>query len=108
VGAGGVRPARRDAGGALVGRPVVVTLDVLTLVAVVVGVDVVLFGNHFWERLMADVGIVLVFAAFGLKSLRRGRTALPPAFNRDNPADPTVLEGTSAAAQPLAHAKPAS
>jgi hypothetical protein len=29
-----------------------------------VGVDVLFFGNRFWERLMENVGIVLVFAAF--------------------------------------------
>jgi hypothetical protein len=37
------------------------------LVAVVVGVDVLFFRHHFWERVMANVGIVLVFAAFYLR-----------------------------------------
>jgi hypothetical protein len=37
---------------------------VLTLVAVVVGVDVLFFRSRFWERLMVNIGIVLVFAAF--------------------------------------------
>jgi tetrahydromethanopterin S-methyltransferase subunit C len=49
-----------------VGRQAAVALYVLTLVAVVVGVDVLLFRHHFWERLIANVGIVVVFAAFGL------------------------------------------
>jgi predicted cobalt transporter CbtA len=40
---------------------------VLTLIAVVVGVDVLFFRHHFWERLIANVGIVLVFAAFYLR-----------------------------------------
>ena len=43
----------------------------LALIAVVVGVDVLFFRNRFWERLMANVGIVLVFAAFYLRFLKR-------------------------------------
>jgi hypothetical protein len=42
-------------------------LYVLVLVAVVVGVDVLFFTHQFWEQLLANVGIVLVFAAFGLR-----------------------------------------
>jgi hypothetical protein len=37
----------------------------------VVGVDVLFFRNHFWERLMVNVGIVLVFAAFDFRYLKR-------------------------------------
>lgn len=44
---------------------------VLALIAVVVGVDVSFFRHRFWERLMANVGIVLVFAAFALRFLKR-------------------------------------
>jgi predicted cobalt transporter CbtA len=50
-----------------VGRQATVALYVLTLVAVVVGVDVLFFRHQFWERLIANVGIVLVFAAFYLR-----------------------------------------
>ena len=46
-------------------------LYVLVLVAVVVGVDLLFFRHHFWERLIVNVGIVLVFAAFGLRFLKR-------------------------------------
>jgi hypothetical protein len=53
------------------GRQAEVALYVLALVAVVVGVDVLFFRNRFWERLMVNVGIVLVFAAFGLRFLKR-------------------------------------
>jgi len=53
------------------GRQVTVLLYVLALVAVVVGVDVLFFRNRFWERLIANVGIVLVFAAFYLRFLMR-------------------------------------
>ena len=49
---------------------VVLALYVLALVAVVVGVDVLFFRNRFWERLMVNVGIVLVFWAFYLRFLK--------------------------------------
>ena len=44
---------------------------VLAMVAVVVAVDVVFFRDHFWERLAANVGIVLVFVAFYFRFLSR-------------------------------------
>ncbi|MHB8439431.1 MAG: hypothetical protein ACYDD4_09740 [Acidimicrobiales bacterium] len=50
----------------MAGRTTVV-LYVLALVAVVVGVDVLFFRHHFWARLLGNVGIVLVFAAFYLR-----------------------------------------
>jgi predicted cobalt transporter CbtA len=50
-----------------VGRQATVAAYVLTLIAVVVGMDVLFFRHHFWERLIANVGIVLVFAAFYLR-----------------------------------------
>jgi hypothetical protein len=53
------------------GRQTAVVLYALALVAVVVGVDVLFFRHRFWERLMVNVGIVLVFAAFGLAYLKR-------------------------------------
>jgi protein-S-isoprenylcysteine O-methyltransferase Ste14 len=52
------------------GRQLVVVLLVIGLVAVVVSVDILFFRNHFWERLMVNVGIVLVFAAFSLRFLK--------------------------------------
>lgn len=53
------------------GRQIVVVLYVLALVAVVVGADVLFFRHHFWARLIANVGIVLVFAAFYLRFVKR-------------------------------------
>ncbi|MEW1952380.1 hypothetical protein [Terrabacter sp. NPDC080008] len=44
----------------------------VVMVAVVVTVDVLFFRDHGWERLMANVGIVLVFGAFYLRFLYRG------------------------------------
>ena len=49
----------------------VLVFYVLALVAVVVGVDVLFFRNRFWERLMVNVGVVLVFGAFYLRFLKR-------------------------------------
>ena len=46
-------------------------LYALAMVAVVVGVDVLFFRHHFWERLIVNVGIVLVFAAFYFRFLKR-------------------------------------
>jgi cytochrome c oxidase subunit IV len=54
-----------------VGRQAGVLLYVLALVAVVVGVDVLIFRHQFWERLAVNVGIVLVFGAFYFRFLRR-------------------------------------
>ncbi|HJY03235.1 MAG TPA: hypothetical protein VJ351_20710 [Streptosporangiaceae bacterium] len=53
------------------GRQAAVAIYVLALVAVVVGVDVLFFKHQLWERLIVNVGIVLVFAAFGLRFLKR-------------------------------------
>jgi hypothetical protein len=46
-------------------------LYVLALVAVVVTVDVLFFRNQLWERLIVNVGIVLVFVGFYFRFLRR-------------------------------------
>lgn len=51
------------------GRSAVGALYVLAMAGVVVGVDVLFFRGHSWERLAANVGIVLVFAAFYLRFL---------------------------------------
>ena len=48
-----------------------IVLYVLALVTVVVGVDVLFFTHRFWERLIVNVGIVLVFGALYLRFLKR-------------------------------------
>jgi type IV secretory pathway VirB2 component (pilin) len=48
-----------------------VVLYVAIMVAIVVGADLAFFRNHFWERLMVNVGIVLVFGAFYFRFLGR-------------------------------------
>jgi hypothetical protein len=52
-------------------RPSAVVLYVLALVAVVVCVDILFFRHHFWDRLIVNVGIVVVFAAFYFRFLKR-------------------------------------
>jgi hypothetical protein len=53
------------------GRQVAVALYVVAMVAVIVGLDVAFFRNRFGERLIANIGVVLVFAAFYLRFLGR-------------------------------------
>jgi len=45
-------------------RPMIALLYVVVMIATIVTVDALIFRNHFWERLMVNIGIVLVFAAF--------------------------------------------
>ena len=51
-------------------RPMIAVLYVVAMTAVIVTVDALIFRNHFWERLMVNIGIVLVFAAFYLRFLK--------------------------------------
>jgi hypothetical protein len=51
-------------------RNMSVVLYILVLIAVVVSVDLLFFKNRFWERLMVNIGIVLVFTAFYLRFLK--------------------------------------
>lgn len=53
------------------GRQTVVVLYVMAMVVVIVGIDVAFFRNRFWERLVVNIGIVLVFAAFYWRFLAR-------------------------------------
>ena len=53
------------------GRHAIVALYVVALVVVVVGVDVLFLRHLFWPRLLANVGIVAVFAAGYFMFLKR-------------------------------------
>jgi hypothetical protein len=50
-------------------RQAVIVLYALAMIAVIVGVDVLFFRDRFWERLMVNVGIVVVFYLRFLKPL---------------------------------------
>ena len=51
-------------------RQLTVAMLVVALVVVIVGMDVAVFRAHPWERLIANSGVVLLFAAFYLRFLR--------------------------------------
>jgi len=36
---------------------------VAAMIVVIVGLDVLVFRSHFWERLASNVGVVLIFVA---------------------------------------------
>jgi hypothetical protein len=52
-------------------RPLIAVLYVVAMIAVIVTVDALIFRNHFWQRLMVNIGIVLMFAAFYLRFYKR-------------------------------------
>ncbi len=53
-------------------RQAITVIYIIALVVVIVGVDVVFFrqGSWFWERLAANIGIVLLFGAFYFRFVR--------------------------------------
>jgi hypothetical protein len=53
------------------GRQMTTALYVILMAAVIIAIDFLFFKNRFWERLMVNVGIVLVFAAFYFRFLKR-------------------------------------
>jgi hypothetical protein len=46
-------------------------LYVVVMAAVIAAVDVLFFKNRFWGRLAVNVGLVLVFAAFYFRFVKR-------------------------------------
>jgi hypothetical protein len=52
-------------------RQVAGVLYAVAMAAVIVGVNFAFFRHRFWERLMVNIGIVLIFTAFCLRFLRR-------------------------------------
>jgi hypothetical protein len=51
-------------------RDATAVLYVGLMAAIVVVVDFLFFRNRLWERLIVNIGIVLVFVAFYLRFLR--------------------------------------
>jgi len=47
---------------------VVPVLLLVLMVVVIVGLDLAFFRNRFWERLLVNAGVVLIFAALYLRS----------------------------------------
>ncbi len=52
-------------------RQVAAVLYVVLMAAIVVAVDVLFFRHQFWERLIVNLGMVLVFVAFYFRFLKR-------------------------------------
>ena len=50
---------------------IVVIVYVAAMIGLILGLDIAFFRHRFWERLAANLGIVLVFAAFYFRFLRR-------------------------------------
>jgi hypothetical protein len=46
-------------------------LYLLLMAAVIVAIDLLFFRHELWERLMVNIGIVLIFAAFYFRFLKR-------------------------------------
>jgi hypothetical protein len=53
------------------GGRITLVLYVVAMAAIIAGVDFAFFRHQFWERLIVNIGIVLVFGAFYLRFLRR-------------------------------------
>ncbi len=51
-------------------KTMVVVIYIVVLIAVIVSVDLLFFRHQFWERLLVNIGIVLVFTAFYLRFLK--------------------------------------
>jgi len=52
-------------------RHTAIALYIVLMAVVVIVTDVLFFRNRLWERLAANVGIVLIFAAFYFRFLKR-------------------------------------
>jgi hypothetical protein len=52
-------------------RQAIAVLYVVAMAATIVGVDFAFFRYRFWDRLMVNIGIVLIFTAFYLRFLKR-------------------------------------
>ncbi|HVZ12932.1 MAG TPA: hypothetical protein VG894_00580 [Bauldia sp.] len=51
-------------------KNVYAAICVVALIALIVVVDIFFFRDRFWERLIVNIAIVLVFAAFYFRFLR--------------------------------------
>ena len=48
----------------------IVVFYVVALIGIIVSVDFLFFRDRFWERLAANIGIVLIFTAFYYRFLK--------------------------------------
>lgn len=52
-------------------KPITIMLYVAAMAAVIVGMDLMFFKDRFWERLVVNIAIVVVFGAVYLRVFRR-------------------------------------
>lgn len=57
-------------GGTSMDKNLALALFIILMIAVVVIVDILFFRDQFWERLISNIGIVLIFIAFYLRFLK--------------------------------------
>jgi hypothetical protein len=55
-----------------VARPALGVLYAMVMIVVIVAADLLFFRDHAWARLLANVGIVLLFGAFYVRFVRSG------------------------------------
>jgi hypothetical protein len=65
-----VRRLQPHKGECFMERRVIIGLYLVLWVAVIVSVDFLFFKREFWGRLIANIGIVLVFIAFYLRFIK--------------------------------------
>jgi hypothetical protein len=65
------RCGRRSRKGTEVRSQIATALDVVLMAAMIVAIDLLFFKNRFWQRLTVNLGIVLIFAAFYFRFLKR-------------------------------------
>lgn len=53
------------------GRNANIVIYVIAMVVTVVAADILFFRHRFWERLIANIGIILVYVALYLRFLKR-------------------------------------
>ena len=53
-------------------RNMSIAFYILAMIALIVGVDFLFFKDRFWERLMVNIGVVMVFAAFYFRFFKHG------------------------------------
>ena len=51
-------------------RHTIIVIYAVLLIALIVSVDFLFFKREFWERLIVNIGIVLVFIAFYLRFIK--------------------------------------
>lgn len=49
---------------------VAAVLYVVAMIVIIVGVDFAFFRSRFWERLIVNIGIVLIFVGFYMRFFR--------------------------------------